>query len=282
MGNVFIMARKEFVDLVSNPYLLLVFVIYVVMAFVYTYDTYLSLSDLSLYGSSPASEFVVPYLFGGLNHILTLYGSIVAIILGFVSITNEKVGNAVNTLLVKPLYRDSVIVGKVLGCIGFFVFLLVITSLFYTSFLLVFCGGVVGAVLWPFLCRLPVVLLFTMLFILVFLSLSMIITIVVKDHSVALLTCIVVLLFAHLFISNITFAAYLSFLFGDNQNAVGRMIAGLSPSIIMGNLAVHGLYDPSVGLVKVCQDGVGEIVKLLLGAFIPLVAGCIVFLRSDV
>lgn len=47
-------------------------------------------------------------------------GTIIGIMIGFSTISSEKFGKALNILVTKPLYRDTIINGKIIACIGFY------------------------------------------------------------------------------------------------------------------------------------------------------------------
>ena len=131
MSGLVIIAGKEFKELLSNRWVLLVIVALLVYLCSWTYDFYSVLS-----GGVPGAELMFGenlgvaadnYVFFG----MCWFGTILGVIIGCSTISAERIGNALNTLVVKPVYRDTIINGKLLGSLAF----LVTIMAFYVAFI---------------------------------------------------------------------------------------------------------------------------------------------------
>lgn len=125
MSNLKIIAIKEFKDLINSR---------IVMLILLWYITIVILSINNTFGQvDPNMDNLdkINNLFIGLVFSLTYYGSLVAIVLGFSSMSAEMDSKAINTILVKPLYRDTIINGKLLGNIGMILGLFLLTTIVY-------------------------------------------------------------------------------------------------------------------------------------------------------
>ena len=64
---------------------------------------------------------------------LTWCGPIIGVIIGCSTISAERMGNALNTLITKPVYRDTIINGKIMGSLIFFAAYIFFIMLIFTA-----------------------------------------------------------------------------------------------------------------------------------------------------
>jgi ABC-2 type transport system permease protein len=118
MGNVIRIARKEFADLLGNRIVFLFLAIFAVIIILSAQELgdYLSCGHVmwDMYGNSVSN-----LLLGSVLTPLTYFGGFVGVIVGFSIFASDRYNYSLNTLLVKPLYRDSIIYGKLLAALGF-------------------------------------------------------------------------------------------------------------------------------------------------------------------
>jgi len=125
-----------------------------------------------------------------MTYSLCWYGSLVAIVLGFTSISEELDGKALNNLLVKPLYRDTIINGKIIGTLGFALCLFLFTTALYTIFMFIYYGVILNSfsrlidVYIPlFMGGLPLVIVLTLLCFFFFYALSIVYALYFKNQT---------------------------------------------------------------------------------------------------
>lgn len=137
MYNVLNVAKKEFDDLLNSRLVTITIALYVIIVFLILYSSYpgpLVAPDPVTHAYNPITS-----LLHSLTNNLCFIGSLIGIALGYASMSGEFDGRALNTLLVKPLYRDSIINGKLLGLFGFLSFIFsLVTAIFISAVSLFF------------------------------------------------------------------------------------------------------------------------------------------------
>jgi len=287
MGNVFNIAKKEFADLLNNRMVLFILAFYlllilnVIWGFSGVIDSLNSpTSGRVLIGNGDLS---VPMSIS-LYSILVQYGLLVGVVLGVSLIASERKAGALNTLIVKPLYRDTIINGKLLAATGFLVCLFGMASALYTAAIIVFYGNTVSGVLSSYFERLPVVLLLAIVYVMIFLLLSMLMSILVRSQAFALILGMLITYISQTLISS-NFAGTLPIIIsrGDSR-PLESAIASLSPdSVINVNSAFfRALFDPSMGVVNVVSSYEADIVRILIFFGVSLALCYIAFIRRDI
>ncbi|WP_231844827.1 ABC transporter permease [Methanocella arvoryzae] len=272
------MARKEFVDLLSNPVVLVVIIAYLVYSIFVIYDY-----SIVFFGGRPG----VTVLFqdnpgvacaNSIFYSITWIGTLIGIIIGCSTISSERFSNAINTLIVKPLYRDTVINGKLLGSIAFLTFTMVLIIATFTAGFLILCGNAFSAYLLDYLARLPFVLIFALIYVLVFLLLSMLISLLVRDQAFAMILSILTV-YLSLIVYFYTISAYI-----DNilpGSGLGGLLVKLSPRGILEH-AQPLIMNTGVDAYDAFLDCLPDFLQLLLYMIICLVLSYIVFVKRDI
>jgi ABC-2 type transport system permease protein len=278
MSNTLNIARKEFVDLLSNRMVLIVliaFIIYVVST-VYLFYTVLT-------GGKPGVQLMFHDNTGvaAANYVfytLSWFGTIIGLIVGCSTISSERIGSALNTLVVKPVYRDTIINGKLLGAVVFLASVMVFFIAIFTSGFLILCGNALVPFMLDYLSRLLFVFLFIMVFVGVFLSLSVLISLLVRDQAFAMI------------LSTLTVYISLVLDFPDVSSNLNNILPGYGLDNLISGISLYGIlwraqpvlmntgssaYDAFISIFP-------DFIKLLLFAVIALVISYIVFLRRDI
>lgn len=278
MCNVLTIARKEFIDLLSNRVVLVVLIAFSILVILAVCDF-----NFTVNGGHPGAK-VMFYPNIGLaanNYIfytLSWYGTVIGIIIGCSTISSERAGRALNTLIVKPVYRDTVINGKLLGSILFLACIMMFFIAIYTSGFFVLCGSAIAPFLVDYFERLPFVFLFIMVFVGAFLSVSVLISLLVRDQAFAMILS--------------TFTVYVSMItyLPDVASNVNYIIPGysldslflsISPGRIIQNAQVS-LMNTSLDAVSAFINVMPYLERMLLYAVVGLVLSYIVFVRSDI
>jgi ABC-2 type transport system permease protein len=288
MGNMLNIARKEFADLFNNWTVLLILAFYLLLAvklitgFKESVDILNSPPDPSrvLIGNGNLSASMLISLFS----LLAQYGLLVGVVLGVSLIATERKAGALNTLIVKPLYRDTIINGKLLAATGFLACLFGLTTALYTSAIMLLYGDSISSVLPAYLERMPVVLLLSIVYVMIFLILSMLISIIVKSQAFALILS-VLLTYVSQTINSWSFAGFLSTIIsGRPDESLRAMIASMSPDSLMSanNSFFRTLVDPTNSMMSVIASYEADIIRLLVFLVISVVLCYIVFIRSDI
>lgn len=272
MGNVVNLARKEFSDLLGSKLVLIILSVYLCIFLATVYTNY---SIYCQYGFENG-ERAVRSLLGVLIMILLDYGSVVALIIGFSAIYKEVESNALNTLLVKPVYRDTIINGKFLAGFAFLVCVTVFSALMYVVLILVLYGSGIASYLISFLGLLPIGLFISLASMAVFFSLAFLITLLFKEKRSAMFVNVLAWLVIVDTIPSMNFAGSIGYLFGGDMEVTNDLLF-LSPKGI-SNLILLKTTDLSTTL----SVSLPEVFGLIIYVVVLVVLCYIVFLRRDV
>ncbi len=278
MSNTLNVAKKEFRNLMGSKLILIVLVWYVVASigsFFYTYNNYVyvvSHEDPSdpyyyLHYTSPVDRF-----FKGIVNNFRWLGPILAVVLGFVSMTSEIDGKALGTMLTKPLYRDTIINGKLLGNMAFIIIITLLTTILYVAAILAMTGDL--DIAFSLIERIPLVLLLSLLCMMFMFSLSVLIVLLIKDQSLALFMGFLSYLILFKFIHSSDVAGGIMDYF--HSRFLGDLISGISPDkmfyLILGDADLTGILENSSF----------ELFKMAMYCVVTLTLAYTVFLRRDI
>lgn len=128
---------------------------------------------------------------------LAMVGALLAMILGFTTIRKEREGGTLGLILTRPVFRDQVLVGKILGNAGLLAVLMAAVGI-VTAAALAVLGGV--SLTGGDLMKLGLTMVMSWLYLLTFFLLAMFLAIwLPKGNQALLLTVIVWLVFAFIF-----------------------------------------------------------------------------------
>ncbi len=271
MNNIIIVAKKEFTDLVSSWLVLVILLVFIVLTIFMDYTFY----DIIARHSYFEGQIVNNFLFGA-KIVLTDYGCLMAVAIGFASIVSERQGNALNTLLVKPLYRDTVVNGKLLGALAFLLCVFCLVLMLYTAGLFVVAGGMFASIFLTYLAGLPFVVGISLVFVMIFFSASMLFSILFRNQDFALALCILVVIISQTVTSSDVNSG-LTDLLGPGAG----IISVWSPTNAL-NRATIMLYMMPPGVIADTSLVSDNIIRLLLVMGVAVVANYIIFLRKDI
>jgi ABC-2 type transport system permease protein len=271
MDNIINVAKKEFSDLWGSWLVVFIFAVFMVLTAFTDYQFYGILSNHHYIEGDIIKNFLC-----GVMIVLTSYGSLVAVVVGFASIASERQNNALNTLLVKPLYRDTIVNGKLLGSLVFLLCMFGLAVLVYTAGLFIVCGSIFAPLFVEYFTGLPFAIGISLVYTMIVFSVSMLYSILFRKQAFALALG-VLSIFISQTISTYTVTRGLSTLTG--YNAV--VITGWSPYGILDNI-IFTLYRSHPGLVADTSMVWSDTAKLLLYMVVIVVICYMVFLRRDV
>ena len=200
-------------------------------------------------------------------------------IVGFSIFASDRYNYSLNTLLVKPLYRDSIINGKLLAALGFLACICGFTIMISVSCIFIFAGNYAAPYLLEFLSGLPLVFLLLLAFMMIFAALSMLLSLVIPNQSLALISILLLVVILNT-VNAVGIAGSLGVLF--NSPLVTQLVSHLSPNVIILNIQNEGVFNPSYGLFNALAIAKFDILWLVLYAVIPVLFSYIAFLRRDV
>lgn len=278
MSNMLNVAKKEFQDLMGSRLVLIVLIWYLVSSigsFYYTYNNYVyvvSHEDPSdpyyyLHYTSPVDRF-----FKGIVNNFRWLGPVLALVLGFVSMTSEIDGSALGTMLTKPLYRDTIINGKLLGNMVFMMTIMLATTVLYIVAVLAMTGNLDFAI--GLIGKIPLVLMLASLCMTFMFSLSVLITLLIRDQSLALFIGFLSYIILFRFIHSSDIAGGIMDYF--HSRFLGDLISGFSPDkmfyLILGD----------ADLSNIIANSGFEVFKLAMYCIVSITLAYTVFLRRDV
>ncbi|MDI6898040.1 MAG: ABC transporter permease subunit [Methanocella conradii] len=269
MSDMLIVARKEFSDLLNSRLVLIVLAFYMFVLLQTFYHMYTNTitTPKGLILMEPG--FDACYL-----------GSLVAVVLGFSAMSEETSGKALNTLMVKPLYRDTIINGKLLGGVAFLSWIFWITVAIYTLAINLIAGSLISPYMALYVERLPFVFLLYLLITMLFFSLSMLMSILFKEQSFALFMGFLVWIVFIFLLHDISIMQNL--VVSLNLALGGQYFSTYDPfspiSMIRSMLVVDN-YENIGALISMEMP---KMVKLAFYCFVSIALAYVAFLRKDV
>ncbi|WP_424358669.1 ABC transporter permease [Methanocella sp. MCL-LM] len=280
MSNLGSIAKKECVDLINSKIVLLGAAVLLLYVGVNLYEYHHALSS----GLIKNIEFSSSVLSAMCT--LTLYGSFFSVIIGFSSIANEKKNHALNTLIVKPLYRDTIINGKLLGACCFMSLVFGFALLIYVSGLLMLSGEYISTFILDFAAKIAFVYLLSLIYDLIFVTLSMTVAIIVDKQAIALIiSTLIVEMFDFIVGVNVTqtISHIINSIMPVNMDAIEYFIVLLSPKGVIGLIINNSnIFSPIYGACDVIGSLSSYVIRLCLYLFLSVIVCYMVFMRRDI
>ena len=267
MNNVFKIAIKEFDNLITSRSVFIISIVYLIIISSDVYVQYLAIKNGGGY-----SNFL-----DSLSFVLIFYGTAIAVIIGFCSISMEKKSHTVNTLITKPLYRDTIINGKMIGSAIFLGLISLLASTIFFLETMMSIGNIVNIPLFTFIFYVLVAIFVSWVCQLIFLSTSMLLSIVIKDDIFALFAGMFVYLFMINIISDTSFSESLGYIFGNTSfSNLSDFIANLGPD----NLAYTIINNANdlTNFSNYSSSAINLLVYLIIAVFLSYIT----FIRRDI
>lgn len=273
MKNIFRIAKKEYAGFINNPLVLIVLSLYVIYCVL---NVNQFLINLNKYNTQDLNEGVIANV--QLFSSLTWTCCIVGIIIGCSTISSERIGKAMNTLATKPVYRDTIINGKIVGAVLFLASIIGFIMILSTAILLIFGGNTVLQCFDTYVFNLPFIFAFSICYVMVFLAISMLISLLVKEQSMAMiLNFLIIVVSSLIFRSNVVLSI-------DNVLPgydLGQLCSTMAPEgVILSITSKFYNYSP-VPLLSFAVI-LPDIVRLFICAFAIMVLCYIVFIVRDI
>jgi ABC-2 type transport system permease protein len=197
-------AEREFKDYLTSMRFLLIFAVLVLMTVaavisgVSTYDSQIASYNQDLQQASQSVKSIslqmpsMMLVFGSFGATFATVGWLLAIAIGFDLISKEKESGSLKLLLARPIFRDSIINGKILGSMG--TLLVALAGTFLIALAILLLKGITPA--GDDLARLVAFFVAIVLFCVTFLAIGIAASAIARNSTMAILLAIGVVVFS--------------------------------------------------------------------------------------
>lgn len=289
ISNIKVITEKEFADHLKSPVFLSFTATFTLVILAYSCLQGMEVEySLNVLGSPDLMRG-----FEGVTEVVGRFAPIIGIILGFDAIVKEIKSSSMNVLLTHPVFRDNIILGKILGS-GLCILLVLFFSINLATGAMLIISGV--PVTMQQITRIEIFAFLTFFYALFFLAISIMISTVAKKSNNSLMFNIIFWLIITILIADLLFTVSLT-LSGDSHSAQAQtqVLKNFLPDYQYTSTAI-GIKDADTGLTS----GIGGIfdTRYTLGAwawefwpnlaylfvlpFILLIGSVLAFLRKDI
>lgn len=292
-----VIAKKEFADRLWSPIFLSLLGTLVLVIFAVTYREILETELYSQIGEIPIPPSAVLEGFYSTSLMMTWFSPLIGIALSFDSIIKERNSASLNVLLTHPVFRDTVILGKVLGAVLLLLTVMLVSSGISLGTIILLLGAKVNVIE---LNRIAVWFTLTFLYAMVFLGIGLICSTFVREATDSLVYNIVIWLTL-----SIMFTWILTFLHYSIEPVVSagglditNSLSALSPmhhyaelSTGRANLGwggggerdnISGVLDIRFTLAQWLKEFWTNLAILFISPLILLITAYLKFLREDI
>lgn len=292
-----IIAKKEFADRLWSPIFLSLLGTLVLVIFAITYREILETELYSQIGEIPIPPSAVLEGFYSTSLMMTWFSPLIGIALSFDSVIKERKSASLNVLLTHPVFRDTVILGKVLGAVLLLLTVMLVSSGISLGTIILLLGAKVNVME---LSRIAVWFILTFLYALVFLGIGLICSTFVREAADSLVYNIVIWLTL-----SIMFTWILTFLHYSIEPVVSagglditNSLSALSPMHHYAELStgraslgwgsggeresISGILDIRFTLAQWLKEFWTNLTILFIAPLILLIVAYIKFLREDI
>ncbi|KKG18516.1 hypothetical protein EO98_02515 [Methanosarcina sp. 2.H.T.1A.6] len=289
ISNVKVIAQKEFADHLKSPVFLLFTTTFmlVVLAWSYVQGTEVEYT-VNVLGSP---DFMRG--FEGVAEVVSRFAPVMGIVLGFDAIVKEIKSSSMNVLLTHPVFRDNIILGKILGS-GLCILLVLFFSINLATGVMLMASGL--PVTMQQIIRIEMFVFLTFFYALIFLAISIMISTISKKSNNSLMFNLIFWLIITVLLAKLIFTV--SYAFSENLNIANDQTQALKnflPDYHFTATAV-GVKSTDTGMTS----GIGGIfdTRYTLGAwagqfwpnlaylfvlpFILLIGSILAFLKKDI
>ncbi|WP_305064039.1 ABC transporter permease [Methanococcoides sp.] len=290
--NATLIAKKEFVDHLKSPIFLSFVATFTLVILAWSYVKGMEVEYTSTVLGMPD----VMRGFQGVSSVVGRFAPIIGIVLGFDAIVKEIKSNSMNVLLTHPLFRDNIILGKILGLATCILLILFISINIAAGAMLIVSGL---PVTMQHIIRIELFVVLTFIYVLFFLALSMTISIIAKKANISLLFniaiwLVITVLFAELIFTSsyiLTDSAeiateqtlyYINFIPEHHYAALTVGMQDIEKESLGSSSAIGGIFDTSYTLSDWAAEFWPNLVILISFSIVSLIASVIAFLKKDI
>ncbi len=289
ISKVKVIAQKEFADHLKSPVFLSFTATFTLVVLAWSYVQGMEVEyTLNVLGSSDLMRG-----FEGVAEVVGRFAPIIGIVLGFDAIVKEVKSSSMNILLTHPVFRDNIIIGKILGS-GLCILLVLFLSINLATGVMLMVSGI--PVTMQQIIRIEMFVFLTFFYALIFLAISIMISTIAKKSNNSLLANLIFWLIVTVLLTKLIFTV--SYTFSEDLNIANsqtQIIKNFLPDYHFTATAV-GITDPNTGIIY----GIGGIFDtrytlaawagefwpnlayLFVLPFILLIGSILAFLKKDI
>jgi len=289
ISNVKVIAQKEFADHLKSPVFLSFTATFTVVVLCYSCLLGMEVEyTLNVLGSPDLMRG-----FEGVAEVVGRFAPIIGIVLGFDAISKEIKSSSMNVLLTHPVFRDNVILGKILGA-GVCILLVLFFSVNLATGVMVVISGI--PVTMEQIIRIEIFIFLTFFYTLFFLAVSIMISTITKKSNTSLMFNLIFWLVITILITDLIFTVSLT-LSGDSNSAQAQTqifknflpgyhytttAIGIKDANTGLTSGIGGIFDTRYTLGAWAKEFWPDIAYILVLPFILLIGSVIAFLKKDI
>jgi ABC-type transport system involved in multi-copper enzyme maturation permease subunit len=289
ISNVKVIAQKEFADHLKSPVFLLFTATFmlVVLAWSYVQGTEVEYT-LNVLGSPDLMRG-----FEGVAEVVCRFAPIMGIVLGFDAIVREIKSSSMNVLLTHPVFRDNIILGKILGS-GLCILLVLFLSINLATGVMLMVSGL--PVTMQQITRIEMFVFLTFFYALIFLAISIMISTISKKSNNSLMFNLIFWLVVTVLLAQLIFTVsyafsedlhsataqtqtFKNFLPDYHFTATAVGIKSTDTGIASG---IGGIFDTRYTLGAWAGEFWPNLAYLFVLPFILLIGSILAFLKKDI
>jgi ABC-type transport system involved in multi-copper enzyme maturation permease subunit len=287
-----IIAKKEFVDHFKSPVFLSFAATFTLVILAWSYVKGMEVEYTSTVLGMPD----VMRGFKGVSSIVGRFAPLIGIVLGFDAIVKEIKSSSMNILLAHPVFRDNIILGKILGSVACILLILFLSINIAAGSMLIVSGL---PVTMQQIIRIEIFVILTFFYVLFFLALSMIISTIVKKANVSLLFNIAIWLVITILYAQLIFTSsylltndidistdqtlyFLNFVPEHHYSTVAAGMQDVWKDSFGSSSSIGGIFDTNYTLSEWAVEFWQSLVVLIALPIISLIASIIAFLKKDI
>ncbi|AKB36896.1 hypothetical protein MSSAC_2306 [Methanosarcina siciliae C2J] len=289
ISNIKIIAQKEFADHLKSPVFLSFTATFTLVVLAWSYVQGMEVEyTLNVLGSPDLMRG-----FEGVAEVVGRFAPIMGIVLGFDAIVKEIKSSSLNVLLTHPVFRDNIILGKILGS-GLCILLVFFFSINLATGVMLMVSGIPATM--QQITRIEIFIFLTFFYALIFLAVSIMISTISEKSNTSLLFNLIfwliisVLLTELIFTVSYTFSEDLyianeqtqifeNFLPDYHYTATAVGITDVNTGIISG---IGGIFDTRYTLGNWAGEFWPNLTYLFVLPFILLIGSVLAFLKKDI
>jgi ABC-2 type transport system permease protein len=289
VSNIKVIAQKEFADHLKSPVFLSFTATFMLVVLAYSYV----LGTQVEYTLNVLGRPDVMSGFEGVAEVVGRFAPIMGIVLGFDAIVKEIKSSSMNILLTHPVFRDNIILGKILGS-GSCILLALFFSINLATGVMLIASGV--PVTMQQITRIEVFVFITFFYSLIFLAISIMISTIAKKSNNSLRFNFIFWLVITVLLTKLAFTV--SYTFSEDPHIANdqtQLLKNFLPdyhftatSVGIKNTdtgmisGVKGIFDTRYTLGAWTSEFWPNLAYLFVLPFILLVGSVLAFLKTDI
>lgn len=291
-----IIAKKEFADRLWSPIFLSLLGTLILTIFAVTYREILQTELYSQIGQIPVPPSAVLEGFYSTSLMMAWFSPLVGLALSFDSVIKERKSASLNVLLTHPVFRDTIILGKMLGSVLLLLVVMLVSSGISLGTIILLLGTKVSVME---LSRIAVWFILTFLYALAFLGIGLVCSIFIREATDSVVYNIVIwLTLCIMFTWILTFIRYSLEPIVSAGFDITSSLSALSPmhhyaelSTGRANLGwgaggerenISGILDIRFTLAQWLKEFWTNLVVLFIAPLLLMITAYLKFLREDI